>query len=107
MSRHPDGKKKEKRETAVKVLYHVVLVRSAEKEMLKLREPSFTAVATALHALSDNPRPGGSAKLTSRTEFKLRIGDLRIIYEIDDKAHEVLVLIIDDRKQVYRKLKRR
>lgn len=85
----------------------MTLVRSAEKELLGLPDDRFDAITKHLEILKRDPRPSGAAKLTGRTEYKLRIGDLRIIYEIHDDSHEVVVIIIDDRKQVYRKLKQR
>lgn len=88
-------------------LYSISLVRSAEKELLNLRDPIFSAVADHLQQLSANPRPPGSAKLTARSEYKLRIGDIRIIYEINDKAREIIVLMIDNREQVYRRIQKR
>jgi len=59
-----------------------------------------------LQALVDDPRPLGAEKLQGRAEYKLRVGNLRIVYGIDDAGEEATVYMIDDRKQVYRRLRR-
>jgi mRNA interferase RelE/StbE len=69
--------------------YSVILVRSARKELLDLPDELFNTVSEHLKLLSQNPRPFGSEKLTARTEYKFRAGDIRIIYEINDTDHTV------------------
>lgn len=49
-----------------------------------------------------NPRPSGCLKLTGRNGWRIRGGDYRIIYEIDDKQEMVTVLHIGHRRDVYR-----
>ncbi len=53
--------------------------------------------------LSDNPRPSGVKKLCGYTStYRVRVGDYRIVYEVDDSAQEVCLLHVADRKDVYR-----
>lgn len=52
--------------------------------------------------LAEDPRPPGSSKLRGREEWRIRTGDYREIYEIDDEAREVLVIDIGHRRDVYR-----
>jgi mRNA interferase RelE/StbE len=101
--RHQAEESEKKSSTA----YLVTLVRSAEKELLALPDDRFDSVTEHLELLKGNPRPPGSAKLSGRHEYKFRVGDIRIIYEVHDNEREVVIVMIDDRKQVYRRLKKR
>jgi len=60
-----------------------------------------------LQQLEENPRVFGAEKLTARQAYKLRVGSYRIVYEIDDARQEIKVLMVEDRKQVYKRLKRK
>jgi len=53
--------------------------------------------------LADNPRPYGCRKLTgSDRDWRIRVGDYRIVYEIDDQVREVRVMRIRHRREAYR-----
>ncbi len=55
-------------------------------------------------ALAANPRPNGSEKLAGgEDEYRVRVGDYRVIYAVDDGAVLVLVLSIGHRREVYRR----
>lgn len=57
----------------------------------------------ALRALEDDPRSAGCVKLTGSTDlFRLRVGDYRIVYQIQDKVLVVLVIEIGHRREIYR-----
>jgi len=60
-----------------------------------------------LRQLEEDPRRFGAEKLTGLDAYKVRVGSYRIIYEINDTLREVRVAMVDDRKQVYKRLKRR
>jgi mRNA interferase RelE/StbE len=63
----------------------------------------FGRVAAALRILADNPRPAGCRKLTgSDRDWRVRVGDYRIVYEIDDENREVRVMRIRHRREAYR-----
>lgn len=73
------------------------------KQLQQLPRQVFSAALTAIIALSHNPRPAGVKKLTgSRSDWRIRIGEYRIIYEIDDTAKTVTVLQVQHRRDVYR-----
>lgn len=62
------------------------------------------AIVVALEKLRDNPRPDGVVKLSGNREgYRLRVGDYRIIYRIQDKELIVLVIDIENRATVYKK----
>ena len=83
--------------------YQVSLRPGAERQRRKLNARIRQRVNEALLALEDMPHPPGVAKLrgTDR-EWRIRIGDYRIIYEINDDENQVIVLRITHRRQAYR-----
>ena len=82
--------------------YEVRIVPSAEREMDKLPTPVHTRVSRRVLSLEDNPRPRGAKKLSGREEYRLRVGDYRVIYTIDDKGRMVTVFAVGHRREVYR-----
>ena len=83
----------------------VVLLESrAEKELKSLPEGVLKRVDTKLQALSLNPRPRGATKLKGKESegWRLRIGDYRILYQIDDKENAIRIYRIKHRREVYR-----
>lgn len=79
--------------------YKVVVRKSAAKELSKLPVTVNSRIIEAILNLSDNPRPQGSKKIKGGFEnWRIRIGDYRIIYAIDDE-----ILIVDVRKVGHRR----
>lgn len=60
-------------------------------------------VAAAIEALAAEPRPHGAARLAGRDDYRIRVGDYRIVYAIDDEARLVLVARSAHRREVYRR----
>jgi len=84
-------------------VYAVLLETSAERSLRRLDAVVFRRVVAALRILADDPRPAGCRKLTgSDQDWRVRVGDYRVVYEIDDKNHEVRVMRIRHRSEVYR-----
>ena len=81
--------------------YHVDIRRSAQKALQALPKQEYERIRDAIRGLADNPRPVGSRKLTGRNGWRLRVGDYRVIYEIDDPARIVLILYVGHRRDVY------
>ena len=60
-------------------------------------------ITSALHGLSENPRPVGSIKLSDpEALYRIRVGDYRVLYQIQDAILLVLVVRIAHRREVYR-----
>lgn len=73
------------------------------KQLHSLPRRVFSAALNAIIALTHTPRPLGVRKLAgSRSDRRIRIGEYRIIYEIDDTAKTVTVLQVEHRREVYR-----
>ena len=84
-------------------MYQVVVERAAEKDLKRLSTQIRSRVANALRALAENPRPSGSRKLAgTKDDWRVRVGDYRIIYEIADVIRVVRVQRIRHRREVYR-----
>lgn len=82
--------------------YTVLILRRAQKELAGLTDEPYERVKNAIEALRENPRPPGCRSLTGRQGWRIRIGNYRVIYEIDDEQRVVIVLHIGHRKDVYR-----
>ena len=82
--------------------YTVQILRRAQRAMAALPPPDFERVRDAVFALADDPRPSGCAKLTAREAWRIRVGQYRVIYEIDDPNRIVTVLDVGHRREVYR-----
>jgi mRNA interferase RelE/StbE len=87
--------------------YKTVLKKSAAKELDAIPTKQRVRIIEHLKQLVENPRLSGSEKLKGREEYKLRVGSFRIIYDIDDKQRQITIYLVEDRKQVYKKLKRK
>jgi mRNA interferase RelE/StbE len=66
--------------------------------------PIFHRIIPQIKTLAESPRPSGCRKIAgSKNDWRIRIGDYRIIYEIDEKAKAVRVMRVRHRREVYRK----
>ena len=82
--------------------YSVQFVRSARKELERLEDSVLRRVWPRIEALGENPRPPGCKKLRgSRDLWRIRVGDYRVVYQIDDRVTLVEIRAIGDRKDVY------
>ncbi len=81
--------------------YRIAIVSKAEKEFLKLPSASRNQIRKKILSLEENPKPFGSKKLRETDYYRLRAGDYRIVYSVDDKNRIVKVLSIAHRKEVY------
>ena len=82
--------------------YQVIIKHSAEKELDALQTTLHERMVKRLLALEENPRPTGSKKLQGQESYRLRVGDYRVLYAIDDKNKQVIVLAVGHRREVYR-----
>ncbi len=84
-------------------MYRVFLERSAERDLGRLSVEVHDRVIVAIQALASNPRPPGCRKLTgSKNDWRIRVGDYRVIYEIADTIRVVRVNRVRHRREVYR-----
>ena len=82
--------------------YTVLIERYAQKQIMKLDKKVIPNIKSAIAALADNPRPYGYKKLKGEDAYRIRVGDYRVIYEIDDGKIIVTVVSVGHRKNVYK-----
>lgn len=83
--------------------YSVEILPRAVKQLEKLPPEVYPRIRNALMDLANEPRPSGCLKLRGREGWRLRVGDYRVIYEIDDESRRVVVLDIGHRREIYRR----
>ena len=82
--------------------YDVLVPKRVEKQIRALAEPAKRRVVDCIASLAFNPRPAVATKLTSREEYRLRVGDYRILYLIEDVRVIVTIAQVKHRREVYR-----
>ena len=83
--------------------YRVELESRARSELLKLERKNVRQLTDVLDALELNPRPPGAKRLTGQGGYRVRKGDYRILYTIDDASRVVRVYRVGHRSDVYRR----
>jgi len=83
--------------------YNLQITRTAQKELSTIPKNSALTIRDKILELAHEPRPDGSQKLRNRDGWRIRSGDYRIIYEIDDSGKNILILHIGHRKEIYRR----
>ncbi len=82
--------------------YIVNVARSAQKEIRTLDGTVRDRIVTSIRSLAVEPRPHGCRKLVGATNrWRLRIGDYRVIYSINDEEHEVEIIAARHRGKAY------
>ncbi|MDE3142746.1 MAG: type II toxin-antitoxin system RelE/ParE family toxin [Bacteroidota bacterium] len=85
-------------------MYKITFKDSASKELQRLSKSVIKKIVFSINELSENPRPNGVKKLKDSNEnlYRIRVGDYRIIYVIDDGIKIVNIRRIGHRKDIYR-----
>jgi len=84
-------------------VYEVYLERAAERDLKRLPSEVFYRVILSIKALAEDPRPAGCRRIAgSKDDWRIRVGDYRVIYEIDEEAKAVRVMRVRHRQQAYR-----
>lgn len=84
-------------------MYQLLVERRAEKDLRGLPATTFRRVLPQIKALATEPRPPGCRKLSGSTsDYRLRIGTYRVLYEIDDAGQTVRILRVRHRSHAYR-----
>lgn len=83
--------------------YSVTFARSARRELEKCERLTVRRLLAVIESLAHEPRPPKSLKLQGRANlWRVRVGDLRILYSIDDEQLAVDIIAIGHRREVYR-----
>ena len=82
--------------------YEVLLRRSIlKKDLARIAKADVRRIMEAIRSLGDNPRPPGVKKLSGQERYRLRQGDYRIVFSIQDEEHSVWIVKVAHRRQVY------
>jgi mRNA interferase RelE/StbE len=84
-------------------VYEVRLHPEAVRAFRRLQGPLRERIAAAIDALATEPRPHGAVRLAGRDDFRVRVGDYRIVYAVVDDERVVIVARIAHRREVYRR----
>jgi mRNA interferase RelE/StbE len=85
-------------------MYRVLLERAAEKSLRRLSVDVHDRVISAIQGLARNPRPSGCRKLAgSGNDWRIRVGDYRVLYEIADAIRIVRVNRVGHRREIYKR----
>lgn len=82
--------------------YSILIKKSAEKELRAVPKETRRRIVMKIRQLGLSPRPKGSEKLSGKTIYRIRQGDYRVIYSIDDASKAITVEKVGHRKEVYR-----
>ena len=84
-------------------MYEVYLERSAADDLRRLPRRLFDRIIVRIGRLADDPRPAGCRKIEgSKSDWRIRIGEYRVIYEIDDDLDRVNVMRVRHRREAYK-----
>ena len=84
-------------------MYRILLERKAERDLRRLSTEMHGRVIAAIQRLGLNPRPPGCRKLTGgKNDWRIRVGDYRVVYDIADEIRVVRVNRVRHRREVYR-----
>lgn len=82
--------------------YKVFIRASASKELAVIPKKSLQKIIDRIRSLEENPRPVGCEKLSAQERFRLRQGNYRIVYSIQDNEQTIHIVKIGHRKEIYR-----
>lgn len=85
-------------------MYSIIITQSALKELQRLEKQMVRKIERAISSLAENPRPVGVKKLKGNSEnlYRIRSGDYRVVYAINDEIRIVDIRKIGHRKDIYK-----
>lgn len=84
--------------------YRIEFRPAALRDLRSLPKDVLVRVGARIAALADEPRPSGAEKLSGTEEdfYRIRVGDYRVIYKIEDKVLLIVIIKVRHRREVYR-----
>ncbi len=82
--------------------YKISIRKSAVKELGDIPKKDLQKVVRKIKTLVINPRPQGSQKLSQKEQYRIRQGNYRIVYSVQDKELTIPIVKIGHRKEIYR-----
>jgi len=82
--------------------YRITIKKSAVRELEGVPQKDLQRVIKRIRLLAKDPRPHGSQKLSGKGQYRIRQGDYRIVYSVEDKDSLVDIVKIGHRREIYR-----
>lgn len=82
--------------------YSLFLKKSAERDLRKIPHTELQRIIQRIKELAATPRPSSSEKLAGQDAYRIRQGDYRIVYTVDDDRQLIEIIKIGHRREVYR-----
>jgi mRNA interferase RelE/StbE len=82
--------------------YRLLFKKSVAKDLLQIPNKDVQRILKRISSLVDNPRPAGAEKLSGDEKYRIRQGNYRILYMIDDDIITVTIVKVGHRRSVYR-----
>jgi mRNA interferase RelE/StbE len=84
--------------------YQVLLTDKAKRDLKKIDRTQIKRIDSAILALETRPYPQGAKHLIAQdlAQFRIRVGNYRILYDIDEKNKKIIIFRIGHRKDIYR-----
>ena len=83
-------------------MYKIQILKSADKTLRNVARKERVKIVEQISQLAEKPRPFGCKKLRGTEFYRIRIGDYRVIYKIEDEVLLILVIRIGHRKDIYK-----
>lgn len=83
--------------------YQVTILPGAVRQIKKLAPEAKRLVQAGIELLADNPRPPQAKKLSGVPEWRVRLGDYRIIYRVKEGVLTIVVVAVGHRRDIYRR----
>jgi len=83
-------------------VYRLEISQTAHRQIRKLPASTRERINKAIAGLGENPRPYGTRKLTAGEGYRIRVGDYRVLYKVNDEARVVTIYRVMSREDVYR-----
>jgi len=83
-------------------LYRVIVKQSVAKDLRQIPKKDVKRILAAIQTLAKNPRPPQSKKLSGQERYRLRQGNYRILYSIEDENLIICVIKVGNRRDIYR-----
>lgn len=85
----------------MKIDYKIEIKASAQKELKNLPNKELKKVIEKISSLATNPRPTGCKKLSGDEKYRIRVGNYRVLYSIEDEILVIFIFKVGHRKDVY------
>ncbi|PYK39441.1 MAG: type II toxin-antitoxin system mRNA interferase toxin, RelE/StbE family [Verrucomicrobia bacterium] len=80
----------------------IIFARTAERELARLSSDAQLRIGRAIRSLEDDPISASTKRLKGRKEFRLRVGDYRVLYWLEHENRVLTIVAIGHRRDVYR-----